>query len=96
MYRVNTDTSYEIAGFGLFFWPEMGGRLSLCRHGASRTQDGKGVLLKKDVQTQVCFCEALPPSGYVIFPGGDCSSSGSDASSERNAVCHHPGNTPSS
>lgn len=31
--------------------------------------------MKKDVQAQVCFCEALPRSGYVMFPRGHCSSS---------------------
>ena len=96
MYHVNINTSYQIAGFGLSVWLETGWCLILCGRGSSRTQDGKGLPLEKDVWTPVCFCEALPASGYVIFPRGDSSSSGSDASSEKNAVCHHPGNTPSS
>ena len=96
MYHVNINTSYQIAGFGLSVWLETGWCLNLCGRGSSRTQDGKGLPLETDVWTPVCFWEALPASGYVIFPRGDSSSSGSDASSEKNAVCHRPGNTPSS
>lgn len=96
MYHVNINTSYQITGFGLFCLA--GGRLALEPPWPweLRTQDGKGFPLEKDVWTLVCCCEALPAYDYVIFPRGDCSASGLDASSEKNAVCHRPGNTPSS
>lgn len=84
MYHVNINTSYQIAGFGMFVWRQGGARAS-ADVGALAHRMGRGFLSRRMCGHRSVF-EALPASGYVIFPRGDCSSLGSDASSEKNAV----------
>lgn len=84
MYHVNINTSCQIAGFGMFVWRQGGVRAS-ADVGALAHRMGRGFLLRRMCGHR-SVVEALPASGYVIVPGGDCSSLGSDASSEKNAV----------
>ena len=96
MYHVNINTSYQTVDFGVFVWQKGGrGGRALAHARVLAHRPGRGFLWRR-TRGRCCFGEALPGRGYVIFPGGECSFSGLDASRERNAVCHSPGNTPSS